>query len=149
MLVEELMTTPVATVPTTTSLREASTRMLEEGVGSVLVVSEEESEEPLDATPTGILTKTDVLAAANQSDEPLSRLSVTDAASRPLVTTEPNRTVKRALELMSDNVTKHLVVVDDLEPVGMLTVTDIAIHHDEIRNEAMELVSKPLTRQRQ
>jgi CBS domain-containing protein len=144
MLVRELMSEPLVTVPADTDLQAATARMLDHGVGSLLVVSEDEPDEPYDATPTGILTKTDIMSAACRTDEPLSTLSVTDATSRPLVTLEPDRTVSRALNLMADNDTRHLVVIDDFEPVGMLTITDIAFHHDEIRDEAIELAGRPL-----
>lgn len=148
MLVKELMSEPVMTMPEETTLREATGRMLEDGVGSILVMSADEPDESFEAAATGILTKSDILSAAHRTDDPLSTLPVTEAASRPLVTAEPSRTVTRALKLMKDNETRHLVVVDGFDPIGILTVTDIAVHHDEIRNEAIKLAGRSLGRRR-
>jgi len=145
MLVREIMSAPIVTVPAEASVREATARMLEDDIGSVLVAPEDDPEDALDATPTGILTETDALTAACRTDEPLSKLPVTDAASRPLVTTDPQRTVKHALETMIEQRITHLVVADDLDLVGMVTLTDVAVHHDEIRDEAITYAEETLS----
>lgn len=129
MLVSELMSTDVVTVPRAATLREAVDRLLEHDVGSVIVLSEE-------GHPTGIVTESDALQAAHRTGEPLREIDVVELSHRPVVTTKPDATVPYVASRMADEGVKKAAVMDDLDLVGIITLTDIVWHLSEIRKEA-------------
>lgn len=139
MLVREVMSDPVVTVDVSASLDRAVERMLAHGVGSLVVVETNADDRTV---PFGILTATDVLRTAAERDVPLSDCDAEPAASHPLETIEPDRTVGTAVQRMVADGIKHLPVVDGLDVVGIVTLTDVALHHDEIRQEAVDLVGR-------
>lgn len=136
MLVREAMSAPVVTVGSDASLQDATGRMLDRGVGSLVVIETGRGE----PSPDGILTATDVLRAARDRDAPLSECPVESAASTSLVTVAPDRTVGYAVERMAEAGIEHLPVVDELDVVGIVTLTDVALRYDAIRDEAIDLV---------
>jgi len=136
MLVRELMSDPVVTVDSTASLRGVVGAMLDRDVGSVVLV------EGGDATPVAIVTVSDVLRGTHDRDEPLSAIPARTAGSSPLATVEPDRTVGDALERMREEGVTHLPVVSGLDVVGMLTLTDVALGYEEIREEALEVAGR-------
>lgn len=136
MLVRELMSTDVVTVHRDASLQAAVERLLEAGVGSVIVVDD-------DGYPVGIVTETDALRAAAGTGAPLAAIGVADLSHRAVVTTAPDRTVQRVARRMADEGVKKVPVLDGIDLVGILTLTDIVWHLSEIRKEATELGEMP------
>jgi len=126
------MSTDVVTVPRAGSLRQAAGELLGEKVGSVIVVDESDN-------PTGIVTETDVLHAAYQSRRSLDEISVTDLSHRPVVSADPEQTVQSLARTMADEDVKKVPVMDDLNLVGIITLTDIVWHLSELRQEARDI----------
>lgn len=137
MLVSELMTEDVVTIDVDRTIGDATGLMLEFDIGSVVV--------DRGGDPTGIVTETDVLAAADETGRPLGSIPIEAAMSHPLVTVSPESTVRAAVERMREERVKKLPVVDGIDLVGILTHTDVvdahpvllqeAIHHEERRAE--------------
>ena len=137
MLVSEVMTENVVTIPVDRTLGDAVRLMLEFRIGSVIVTR--------DGDPSGIVTETDVLVAGHQTGEPLDAIPLEEAMSHPLVTVEPDVTVRAAVERMREARVKKLPVVDGIDVVGIITQEDVvyahpvllqeAIHHEERRAE--------------
>jgi len=134
MLVRDVMSTDVVTVDADATLHEAVGRLLAERVGSVVVVD--------DGTPAGIVTETDALAAAHERGEPLDAIAVSDLTQSPLVTTTAGRTVQSVARTMADESVKKVVVVDDLDIVGIVTLTDIVWRLADLRKEASDLARR-------
>lgn len=132
MFVRELMSTDVVTVPGTGSLRAAVGELLANEVGSVIVVDG-------NGNPTGIVTETDILHAAYQSRRSLDEISVSDLSHRPVVSAEPEQTVQSLARQMGEEDVKKVPVMDDLDLVGIVTLTDIVWHLSDIRKEAREI----------
>lgn len=132
MLVRELMTTDVVTVDVAATLREAVGRLLTEDVGSVVAVN--------DGTPAGVVTETDALTAAHERGEPLGRIPVRDLVHSPLVTTDPDRTVRGVAQTMADEGVKKVVVTEELSVVGIVTLTDIVYRFADLQKEAAAAV---------
>lgn len=126
------MTTEVVTVPTSATLREVASQLLENGVGSVIVVDDA-------GNPDGIVTESDVLEAAYRSGEALDELPVTKLSHGAVVTTGPDATVQRVARKMADENVKKVPVLEDFDLVGMVTLTDIVWHLPELRKEATSL----------
>lgn len=129
------MTTEVIKVETDSTLREAVGKMLRNGVGSVVVVD--------DDTPTGIITEKDALSAAYSTGASLEEIDVSDVARRTPVTTNPSQTVMGAMNEMIENNVKKLPVIEELELVGIVTISDISEQISEIRKEAVRLSEEP------
>lgn len=126
------MSTDVVTVPATGTVREVTERLLTEDVGSVIVTSEE-------GNPVGIVTESDALRACHEVDASLADVGVDALSHRPLLTTDPSATVSQVARRMADKDVKKAPVMDDLDLVGVITMTDIVWHLSEIRKEASDL----------
>lgn len=133
MLIKDAMSRPARTIPESADCRDAAGVMIEDHIGSVLVVPGSET------VPSGILTESDLLRETHETDDPLSEHDVAEVMSSPLVTVDPDRTLSFALDLMLEHGIKRLPVMHDLEPVGVVSLTDIAFQHDDIRAEALKL----------
>jgi CBS domain-containing protein len=123
------MSTEVVSVPESATLREAVSLLLDNGVGSVVVTGES-------GHPNGIVTESDALRAAHATGDPLQEIAVTDLSHRPVVTTEPSATVEGVARTMVEASVKKVPVLDDLDMVGMVTLTDVVWHLSDIRQQA-------------
>lgn len=131
VLVEELMSTDVVTVDNGVSLADAVECQLEAGVGSVVVLD--------DGTPCGIVTEHDALEAALRTGRPLSEISVSRLSHGSVVTTQPGTAVQKVARRMADQGVKKVPVLDGLDLVGILTLTDIVWHLSDIQSEVAEI----------
>mgnify|MGYP000031680389 CR=1 FL=1 len=132
MLVRELMSTDVVTCPEDAPLRVAVGKLLDHGVGSVILTSEE-------GHPTGIVTETDALRAGYRTDRPFSESQVSDLAHGAVITASPDETVQRVARRMAGEGVKKVPVMDGVDLLGVITLTDIVWHLSDIRSEAAEL----------
>ncbi|MFB6102430.1 MAG: CBS domain-containing protein [Haloplanus sp.] len=131
MLVEDLMVTELVTCERDASLQTAAERMLERGVGSVIVLR--------GGNPYGIVTETDALQAGATTKRPFVDVSVERAVSHPLVTTTGDTTIRTAVNRMKEHDIKKLPVVDGTTLRGLVTRTDIVSHYDDFIAEAHAL----------
>lgn len=129
MLVSDVMTPDVVTVTVDRSSRDAVQRMMDHGIGSVVVERE--------GDPTGIVTRSDVLQVALQSGEPLSAIPIEDVMSHPLVSVAPDATVRAAVHRMREEDIKRLAVVDGIDLQGVVTQSDVVRNHSELLQEAI------------
>ena len=127
MLVEDMMSADVVACDVSVMLRRVVQLMLRERVGSVLVTT--------DGGPAGIVTETDVLHAGYATNDSFSEIPVRKVMSSPIVTISPSKPIRRAMERMKEHGVKKLVVVEDLEVVGVLTASDLTRHYSEIKSE--------------
>lgn len=118
------MTEGAVTVERDASLQRAIGAMIQNGIGSVLVVD--------DGRPVGILTDTDVLRAMYLAKTAPPDIPVEREMAAPLVTIAPDESVETALEMMESESIKKLPVEDGVEVVGMLTLTDLAYQRPEL-----------------
>ena len=121
------MSTDVVTVGVDATLAAATDEMLTAGVGSVIVVTAED--------PVGILTESDVLRAARDTGSALGDIQVRDAGHRPVVTTSPSTAVTTVARLMADEGVKKVPVLDGMELVGIVTLTDVVWALPSLRAE--------------
>ena len=136
MQVEDLMTTDVVTIPVESTVREAVGKLLEHEVGSVVVLSDE-------GNPVGIITESDALRAGYVTERSFSEIPVSKLAHHPVVTADPTMTVQLVAKKMADNDVKKVPVMDDLDLVGIITLTDIVWQLSDIRAEVGQLVDEP------
>lgn len=134
MLVRDLMSGDVVSVDRGAAVDVAVERMLAADVGSVVVTS--------DGRPVGILTEQDILAAVHDADTALSTLAVADLSHRPVMTTSPDSTVAWLARRMAEEGVKKVPVMDGLELVGIVTLTDVVWHLAELRQEASNIEAR-------
>ncbi len=133
MRVSELMSRELVTVPLGATMKGAAGQMLQNGVGSVIVLNDE--------TPAGIITETDALRVGYATNRPFEDVPVRKVMSRPLTTIEPTKTVRTAIGRMRRESVKKLPVVSGFDLVGIITMSDIIFNHGELLNEARTLES--------
>ncbi|AFZ72307.1 CBS domain-containing protein [Natronobacterium gregoryi] len=118
MLVKQIMSTPAVTIGPSATLREAVGTMLEEQIGSIVVV---------DPGMVGIVTRSDILRTQHQTGLSLEELRVQDAmTSEDVVKVSPTNGVDEAAEAMTEHEVKRLPVFEGIDLVGVVTMNDVA-----------------------
>jgi CBS domain-containing protein len=114
-VVSSHMTVDLLTVEPGTRLSEAAKRMAERGVGAVLVLDGD--------ALAGILTERDLLKAVARGFSEDARVS--DWMTRQPETVEPDETTDHAAALMIHGGFRHLPVVEEGRPIGILSIRDL------------------------
>lgn len=118
--VQSLIPRSPITLPLASTVGEALRTMLDAGIGSVLVVSE-------DGRMRGILTErdflTDVAMVPDFADLPVTQVMTSDPES-----VSPTDTLAFALRKMDVGGYRHLPVVLDGVPMGTVSVRDVIYH---------------------
>jgi len=117
MQVRDGMSEITLTVGPSHSLREAAIKMVEKGTGAALVL---DSELP---TPS-IVTERDLLISVARGQDPDSE-RVADHMSEGVLTAAPDWSLERAAAEMSRRGVRHLIVFEEADPVGVLSMRDI------------------------
>jgi signal-transduction protein with cAMP-binding, CBS, and nucleotidyltransferase domain len=117
MQVKDGMSEVSLTVGPSHTLREAAAMMVEKGTGAALV-SDAESPTP------GIVTERDLLISVGGGEDPDVELVGEHMAER-LIAAEPDWSLERAAAEMSRRGVRHLVVFEDGDAVGVLSMRDI------------------------
>lgn len=117
MQVRDGMSEVVLTVGPSHTLREAATKMVERGIGAALV---DDGELPVPC----IVTERDILGSLGHGQDPDAEL-VSAHMSEGVVAASPDWSLERAAAEMSTRGIRHLVVFEDGELVGVLSIRDI------------------------
>jgi len=117
MQVRDGMSDISLTVGPAHTLRQAAARMVEEGTGAALVLDG-------DSPMPGILTERDLLHSVAAGQDPDSE-EVGGHMSESVIAAAPDWSLERAAAEMSRRNIRHLVVVEDSEVVGVLSMRDI------------------------
>ncbi len=115
--VRDVMSSPIEVIRDTATIREAAQKMIEGGIGSLIVVNDE-------GEAVGIVTERDVVRAVAEGVDTESPVST--IASEELVTIEPTTSVLKALEVMKAHGIRHLPIVEEDEIVGLVSLRDLA-----------------------
>jgi CBS domain-containing protein len=118
----DIMTEDVLTVAPEDTLGEVATKMVERGVGSVVVADF--------GRLIGVLTERDIMKAV------AARTHSSDARVREWMTADPitataDTDVEEAARTMLDNGFRHLPVVDGERAVGIVSIRDVAAWFSE------------------
>jgi signal-transduction protein with cAMP-binding, CBS, and nucleotidyltransferase domain len=117
MLVREAMNRVTVTIGPSHTMREAARRMMQGATGAAIVFDTE-------LPGPGIVTERDVLTVAGRGLD-LDAELVRDHLTLELVYAEPDWLLHRAAEAMTAGRFRHIVVIDDGEVVGILSMRDI------------------------
>ena len=121
MLVKDIMTpkSKLVTVSPMASVREALKLMREHKVRSVVV----EKTSPSGAY--GLVTFKNILQSIVAEDGDIDLLNVYDIANTPAISVSAELDIKYAARMMVTSSIKRLLVIDNNELFGILTMTDI------------------------
>ena len=117
MNVRDGMTNVVLTVGPAHTLREASRQMSARRVGAAVVIDPEHA-------GMGILTERDLLDSVGAGQDPDTEL-VADHRTDDVVFASPGWTLEQAAAAMVRGNFRHLVVIEDDEVIGLLSMRDI------------------------
>lgn len=116
-LVQDAMSTLVLTIGPTHSLRQAAELMSARRVGAAVVLDPDDS-------GIGILTERDILNSVGAGQDPARELAQAHTTT-DVVFASPRWTLHEAAQAMAHGGFRHLIVLDDSEPVGVVSVRDI------------------------
>ena len=121
MLVENVMTPKekLVSVSAMATVREALHLMKENSVRSVIV------EKSCDDGAYGLVTFKNILQSIVAEDGDIDLLNVYDIASIPAISVSAKLNIKYASRMMVSRSIKRLLVIDNNELKGILTMTDI------------------------
>ncbi|WP_323676258.1 CBS domain-containing protein [Halorubellus sp. PRR65] len=127
VFVAQLMTSDPKTVSPDTLVEDAANTMLDEGIGSVLVVDD-------DGALQGILTTTDFVQIVAER-KPKDQTPVSEYMSTDVLTTDAQEPIEQVADRLIEAGIHHLPVVDDDGvPMGIITTTDLAAYVSSVRN---------------
>ncbi|MFO0775444.1 MAG: CBS domain-containing protein [Nitrospiraceae bacterium] len=112
-----LMNRAPRTIHVTATLAEAAVRMRDERVGALLVKDGDRH--------VGLISETDLVRRGMAVHLDPQVEQVRRVMSQPLVSISIERTAHDASDLMAEHGIRHLVVTEDHEIVGMLSVRDL------------------------
>jgi len=139
-LVKEIMKKEVRIALKSTSIVDAVKLMKKHKIGSVVVVSDSEA--------LGIVTSTDILYKAIAEGKDLSKTTIEEIMSFPLIVTSPEATLEEAAKLMTKNEIKKLPAIDEKGAlVGIVTTSDLVAYSPEYSDVLVNLVV-PTTQER-
>ncbi|MFH8613915.1 cyclic nucleotide-binding/CBS domain-containing protein [Streptomyces sp. NPDC017979] len=117
MLVRDAMSTVVLTIGPAHTLRQAARLMAAHRVGAAVVLD-------TDAECMGIITERDILTSVGTGENP--DLETAGAhTTTDVVFAVPSWSLEDAAEAMAHGGFRHLIVLDDEGPVGVVSVRDI------------------------
>lgn len=117
MQVRDGMSAVSLTVGPSHTLREAARMMVEKGTGAALVSD-------ADLPTPSIVTERDLLISVARGESP-DEERVAEHMSEGVIAAAPDWSLERAAAEMSRRGVRHLVVFEEAEPVGMLSMRDI------------------------
>ncbi|GAA1351929.1 CBS domain-containing protein [Streptomyces beijiangensis] len=117
MLVRDAMSTVVLTIGPAHTLRQSARLMSARRVGAAVVLDP-------DTSGLGILTERDILNAVGSGLDPDHELAATHTTT-DVVFAAPSWTLEEAAAAMAHGGFRHLIVLDDMGPVGVVSVRDI------------------------
>ncbi|QIY60051.1 CBS domain-containing protein [Streptomyces sp. RPA4-5] len=117
MFVKDAMSTVVLTIGPAHTLRQAAQLMAARRLGAAVVLDNDNS-------GIGILTERDILNSLGAGEDPDRETAQTHTTS-DVVFAAPDWTLDDAADAMVRGGFRHLIVLNDQEPVGVVSVRDI------------------------
>ena len=117
LTVRDVMKKPVIVIGTNNTIREAAKKMVEKGIGSLVVIDSNEE-------VVGIVTERDLAKAIAEGIDLES--PVTEIMSDEVFTVAPETSVLKAIEMMKLHNIRHLPVVEDDKLIGIVSLRDLA-----------------------
>ncbi|HHO70168.1 MAG TPA: CBS domain-containing protein [Halothiobacillus sp.] len=118
-LVKDIMVREVATISPMASLREAMREMRRKGVKSLVVEKSHEHD------AYGIITYTNVVKTIYAEEGDIDLINVYDVCTKPAISVSANLDVKYVARLMVTQSIRRVLVLDNNELEGIISMNDI------------------------
>jgi len=118
MEIKEAMQTNIVKVPSTTTITQAAKIMDKNNIGCVLVNDFQRT--------VGIMTERDILRKVAAQGKRCEEAVVKEIMSSSLITIDLKDTLDKANELMAKHKIRRLVVTENDDIVGIITIRDVA-----------------------
>ena len=115
--VRDFMIKEVLTIEPIQSVLQAAILMTEKGEGSIVVIE--------GGAVKGIVTERDLLFKVTAKHMDPATLKVAEIMSSPLISIDPQASIREATKIMMDNKIRRLAVITDGALVGMISVWDV------------------------
>ncbi len=119
-MIRSLMKTHMVTIAPDENVTEAARSISQNGVGALLVV--------VDGALQGILSERDVVNRVVAPGKDPALVRVGEVATPDVVAVEATVSVRECAELLRENGIRHLPVLEDGRPVGILSSRDFFDH---------------------
>lgn len=116
----EIMSRKIITIETTSSITEIAKIMNKNNISCIVLTQNEK--------PCGIITERDFLSKVISQNKKASDLSPTQIMSSPFISVSAVATADDVAQTMLENKIRHVVVMDSIHPIGIVTVTDFLKH---------------------
>jgi CBS domain-containing protein len=125
--VSGLMTINVKTATENQTIRAVCKAMYEVKIGCMIILKNSNHDDNNGSKePIGIVTERDIVHLMGSSDKSLGDVSVSEVMSSPLITINPNSSIRDAIETMQQKDIRRLPAVNDKRRmVGIITNKDI------------------------
>lgn len=137
--VNDMMTKKLETIEESSSIQNASRKMRDTNVSSLVVVDSE-------GKPCGIITERDIVRKACVNDISTSDVTNKEIMSPKLITIGPDSSAPTVIDMMLRNNIRHLLVVDKYDtekPIGIITPLDL--RDEEFTDEGLKDVIEELS----
>ena len=128
-----LMTERLKTIESSNTAQEASKKMRDNNISSLVVVDNKNNNKPI-----GIVTERDLVRKVCVNDANSSKMLIKNIMSSPLITIDSRSSVEVAADIMTQNKVRHLLVVEEnpdttnskddncniTRPLGIITPSD-------------------------
>lgn len=118
-MIGEIMMNRLETVNESDSAQHAARKMRNSDVSSLLVVKD-------GSKAIGIITERDLVRRVCARDESSSNAIIHDIMSTPLITVDSSYSLHDAANVMIQKKVRHLLVVDENGPKGIISTSDFA-----------------------
>ena len=136
--VKDIMRKDLYTIALSSSIQDTAILMNDLKVSSLLIVDTY-------SNPVGLVTERDLVRKACVKDQPVSQVINKDIMTSPLITIDAKSSPSDAIDLMSKNNVRHLLVVDNEsghsgKPIGIITPFDLMRYDDYPREERKDVL---------
>src|ERR671926_371513 len=146
MSIGDLMTEKLKTIDSSSTAQEASKKMRDKNISSLLVIDNKNNSKPI-----GIVTERDLVRKVCVNDASSKHTPVQEITSSPLVTIDAISSVEVAADIMIQNKVRHLLVVEDDDvnrPLGIITPGDFTdylkenLNTDDVNSKIIESIKE-------
>ncbi len=120
--VQEVMTTDPIALDASETVGEAARRMKGDDIGDVIVVE--------GGQICGVVTDRDIVVRVVAEGRDPDQVQLAEVCSRDVATVSPGDDLTAAGDLMRDRAVRRVPVVENGQPVGIVSIGDLAIERD-------------------
>ncbi len=138
MLIKEIMTTGIETIDSDMNVCDAAKKMRSLGIGSLPVQQGNQI--------VGIISKKDIVNRCVADECDPQAMQISEIMTREIATCWEDETIEEAAAILQQNQLHRLLVMsNENEPIGMVSLGDMAVkaHNEHLAWEVLESISEP------